>query len=354
MSFRCIRFSLTAAICLAFSSGLFSGGSAAAQSEGDAIARTLPRVVKIFGSGGLRNLAGYGTGFLVSPEGHIVTVSSHILDNEEVVVVLNNGRRFPGVVIGYEPQQDLAVLKIDPKGLDLPYFELDKRVTASSGARVLAFSNMFRVATGDEPVSVMHGVIAAKTRLSARRGAFDVAYDGPVYIIDSATNNTGAAGGVVTLQDGRLLGMIGKELRNTGSNTWVHYAVPVSELADLVEQIRTGNFRSDSHKDDETKDAGKGRYTAVDFGMVLLPDVIERTPAYIDSVIAGSAAEKAGLKPDDLILFVNDDLVQSRRTLQGTLGRLEAGDALRLVVRRKNQLITIELAAPKKEENDKQ
>jgi len=59
------------------------------------------------------------------------------------------------------------------------------------------------------------------------------------------------------------------------------------------------------------------------------------------------------LRPDDLILFVNDDLVQSCRLLQGSLARLEAGDTLRLVVRRQNRLETFELPVPKKEEHEK-
>jgi len=324
----------------------------AAAEPPDAIGRALPRVVKIFGAGGLQHLASYGSGFLVSPQGHVVTAWNHILDSDDVTVVLNNGRRFPARVLGYEPQRDLAVLKIDAEGYEFPYFTLDKTVDVPSGTRVLAFSNMFRVATGDEPVSVMHGVIAAKTRLSARRGAFDAAYDGPVYIVDSATNNTGAAGGVLTTHDGRLLGMIGKELRNAGSNTWVHYAVPASELADLVDQFLTGKATTASTPANEADSAtpGKPRYAAIDFGVVLVPDVIERTPAYVDLVLSGSPAAEAGLRADDLILFVNDDLVQSARALQGALGRLEAGDTVRLVVRRNNRLESFELVVPRKKE----
>ncbi|MGE3315638.1 MAG: S1C family serine protease [Planctomycetaceae bacterium] len=305
--------------------------------------------MKIFGAGGLRNLAAYGSGFIVSPEGHVVTVWNHVLDSENVIIVLNDGRRYQAKVLGYEPDRDLAVLKIDAEGLDLPYFELDGKLTAGTGSRVLAFSNMFKVATGDEPVSVMHGVISARTKLSARRGAFDVAYDGPVYIVDSATNNTGAAGGALTTRDGRLLGMIGKELRNAGSNTWIHYAIPVSELADLVTQIRTGQYKSSNNQSADESEMAI-RYRPLDFGIVLIPDVVERTPAYLDTVITGSAAAKAGMRPDDLVLFVNDELIQSSRAFKSALGRLEAGDTLKLVVRRKNRLETFELTVPRKNE----
>ena len=59
----------------------------AAQTADEAIRQTLPKVVKIYGAGGLRGLAAYSTGFLVSPEGHIATVWSHVLDRDEVTVV---------------------------------------------------------------------------------------------------------------------------------------------------------------------------------------------------------------------------------------------------------------------------
>ena len=129
------------------------------------------KVVKIFGAGGFRGLHAYCTGFLVSGTGHIVTVWSHVLDEQTVTVVLHDGRKFEGKLLGAEPQLDLAVIKIEAE--DLPHFDLEQSVLASPGTRVLAFSNMFKIATGDEPVTVMHGVVAARTRLSARRGVFN-------------------------------------------------------------------------------------------------------------------------------------------------------------------------------------
>ena len=130
------------------------------------------KVVKIYGSGGVHNLEGYGTGFLVSPSGHVVTVWSHLLDSGDVSVVLNDGRRFSAKFLKGDPGRDLAVLKIEGETLDLPFFDLRETADAAPGTRVLAFSNMFKVATGDEPVSVVHGVIAARARLCARRGAY--------------------------------------------------------------------------------------------------------------------------------------------------------------------------------------
>ncbi|MFG0333942.1 MAG: S1C family serine protease [Maioricimonas sp. JB049] len=311
----------------------------------NAIRATQQRVVKIFGAGGIANLHAYGTGFLVSDEGHIVTVWSHVLDGDVVTVVLNNGRRFYGKVLGAEPQLDLAVLKID--ATDLPYFDLDEAATASPGARVLGFGNLFKVATGDEPVSVLHGVVSAVTELTARRGRYEVPYDGPVYIVDAVTNNPGSAGGVLTTWDGRLLGMIGRELRDTESHLWINYAIPIAELRDAVHSIRTGDF---TPRDDVETTDNPQRYGAIDFGLVLVPDVVFRTPAYVDDVLPGSAASRVGLQPDDLIVFVNGELVHSIKTLAAALGRLEAEDDLRLTIRRGKALIPVTLRVPRREE----
>lgn len=322
--------------------------AAEARSTYDTISHVLPRMVKIFGAGGLQGLAAYGSGFLVSKEGHIVTVWSHVLDPNEVIVVLDDGRRFSATVLGAEPQLDLAVLQIvaHDRELDLPHFKLEQDTgTASAGTRVLGFSNMFKVATGDESVSVLHGVIAARTKLKTRRGTFEIPYDGPVYVVDAITNNSGAGGGLLTTREGKLLGMIGRELRNAETNTWLNYSIPLTELVTPVQQIISGDFRSQRRSPDDPGE--EARYFPVDFGIVMIPDVLFRTPAYVNSVVAASDAEKVGLQPDDLIVFVNDDLVQSVRELKSALGRLEAGDTLRLVIRRNDQLESVEMRVPR-------
>lgn len=343
---RPVRIVLTAFVALLLLVGTAQTGRA--QSMRETIENTLPRLVKIYGAGGLQNLAAYGTGILVSPKGHVATVWSHVLDSDQVTVVLNDGRRFQAKVLGAEPALDVALLELDAENLELPYFDLSQAGSAEPGTRVLAFSNMFKVAAGDEPVSVLHGVIAARTKLAARRGRFEIPYDGPVYIVDAITNNSGAAGGALTTRDGTLIGLIGKELRNSESNTWVNYAVPITELRTAITEIQTGVHKSPEPS--EKQEQKPRNYAAIDFGIVMVPDVVFRTPAYIDSVETGSAAAQVGLQPDDLILFVNDELVQSTRMLADEMGRLEGGDALRLIVRRGANLVSVEMAVPRKPE----
>ena len=81
------------------------------------------------------------------------------------------------------------MLKIEAAGL--PHFDLAKAVPLSAGTRILALSNLFNVAMGDEPASVQSGTVSVLTRLEGRRGVFETPYHGPIYVIDVATNNPG-------------------------------------------------------------------------------------------------------------------------------------------------------------------
>jgi len=324
---------------------LLTSASAQAEEVADIVPGVQSRVVKLFGAGGLKNLATYGSGFLVSADGHIVTVWSHLLDSDAVTVVLDDGRRFYGKVIGTDSQKDLAVLKID--GTNLPYFDLAHTATAGPGTPVLAFSNVFKVAVGDEPVSVMHGIVSARTELSARRGRYQVPYRGSVYVLDAVTNNPGAAGGVLTTYDGRLLAILGREVRSDQNHIWLNYAVPIGDLRQTIEDIVAGRHRRpDPLAEMTTRPAGTG-FQAIDFGMVLVPDVVFRTPAYLETVIPDSQAEQLGLKPDDLIVFANGELVSSLRHLDDVLRQLPPGDDLQLVVRRDNELISVTFRVPR-------
>jgi serine protease Do len=228
----------------------------------------------------------------------------------------------------------VAVLKID--AADLPHFDLKGAATGAEGTRVLAFSNLFGVATGDESVSVLHGAVSAVTTLAARRGAYETLYHGPVYVLDAMTNNPGAAGGALTDVRGQLLGMLGKELRSSRNNTWLNYALPANELVEAVEQIKAGNARPVPPAN-ANQNPLPG-LTLNDLGLVMVPNVLERTPPFVDSVRPGSAAAKAGVRPDDLIVYVESRLVQSCNTLTAELGKLDRDSDVHLLLLRSGQL----------------
>ncbi|MEM9702121.1 MAG: serine protease, partial [Planctomycetota bacterium] len=161
-------------------------GSPDSTSARDVTAETLPKVVKIFGAGGLRGLPAYGTGFVISPEGHIATAWNHVLDADpNILAVLDDGRRLTCKLLAADPKAGLAVLQPDRDDLDLPYFDPATFGPTRAGARVLAFSNAYKVAGGDEPVGVQRAVVSAVAKLDARSGRNAAGIDGPVLILDA-------------------------------------------------------------------------------------------------------------------------------------------------------------------------
>jgi len=305
------------------------------------VALVQPKIVKIYGAGGLRGLEAYQSGFLISPQGHVLTAWSYVLDTDLITVTLDDGRRLQAQLIGADPRREVAVLKIEAD--DLPHFRLSDAVELEVGDRVLAFSNLFGVATGDEDASVLHGCVSAKTRLEARRGAFETPYDGPVYVVDAMTNNPGSAGGALTDRQGNLVGILGKEMRNALNNTWLNYVIPASELVTPVDDILAG--KTLPRKVDQSVKKPDQPWTLARAGLRLVPDVLARTPPFIDTVTPDSPAARAELQPDDLILFINNAVVVSCQNAVETLSLIDHIDPLRLTVQRGRQLVEVVLQA---------
>jgi serine protease Do len=305
----------------------------------DAIDSVQPKMVKIYGAGGIQGMANYQSGFLISPEGHVLTIFSHVLDTDSLTVVLSDGRKFEAKLLGADPRLETAVLKIDAVGL--PSFDLAKAASLDAGVRVLTLSNMFGVATGDEPVSVQKGTVSAVARLDARRGAIETPYRGPVYVLDVTTNNSGAAGGALVTRRGELAGMLGKELRNAQNNTWINYAIPIAELRSSVEAIRAGKYVAATESVPASRPARSLDLASLGIGLV--PDVLERTPPYVDHVQPGSPAALAGVRPDDLIVMLNDQLIQSCKILDAALESIDFEDPVKLTVLRGQTMVEFSL-----------
>lgn len=308
----------------------------------EVVAETLPKLVKIHGAGGFRGLESYGSGFLISDDGLIATAWGPLLDADPITAVLDDGRRFEAKLVAVDSMLGLALLKIDAEGVALPYFDLSTARPAEVGDRIFAFSNMFRVAAGDEPVSVMHGSILSHTTLEARRGRVNISFNEPIYLIDSVTNNPGAAGGAIVGLDGLLIGMIGRELRGVETETWINYAISSPVLAQRFAALRDGNLAAETPEEMDLEEMRR----PVELGLVLIPNVTTRTPAYVTDVLADSASQRAGLRRDDLIVFTNGEPTRSIEEFVRQLSRMGKGDPVVIVVRRDGQLETLELEMP--------
>jgi serine protease Do len=325
--------------CAVLLSLLVASVSRAEQPLGDWARDAQRRVVKVYGAGGLSGLEAYQSGFIVSPEGHIATAWSYVLDVEPIVL-LDDGRRFESKIVGFEPSLELAVLKIEAS--ELPYFPINQQTTAQWGDPVIAVSNLFNIATGNEPASVMQGSIASINDLQARRGTFKTPYKGEVLILDLVANNPGAAGGAVVDVQGQLVGMLGKELRDSTTGVWLNYAVPASSLRQAIGDIIAGRKSIAPAETNPTLARDKS-HNLKSLGLVMVPDVLETTPAFVDHVLPESTAADAKLQPDDLILLVNGVRVESQRSFRSILRTIDRRDKVELTVQRDTEILPVVL-----------
>jgi serine protease Do len=313
------------------------------------------KVVKVYGAGGFKGLPSYGSGILVSPKGHILTINNHITSTADISVHVYDGRLYRAKVVSREPELDVAMLQIEDEGVNfLPHYDFAAAATgplSEPGDLMLAFTNCFKIATRDEPMTMQRGVVAAYTDLRGRIGMFDAPFGGEVYFIDTVVNNPGATGGALTNRKGELRGIVGREYKNKLSDTWINYAIPIHStveiqrdekpakvsMANFVDLSIKGKYKQSDDREKGKKD--KGGY----HGIVFVVNAVPTTPPYVEEVMPGSPAARAKLRPDDLIVYVDGELVSSIKGFRELMRHKGPDETVKLEVQRGNRLVGIEL-----------
>ncbi len=298
-----------------------------------------PKLVKIYGAGGFGGLESYQSGFFITDQGHILTTWSTVLDVSTIRVVTSDGVRHDASIVGSDPTTELAIIKIELEGNE--YFPIDEALNVSPGTRIYACSNLFNIAAGQEPFSIQKGVVMATTQLSARRGRLKTIYQGPILVLDAMTNNPGATGGVVIDLQGRAVGLLGKELRDEGAGIYMNFALPNSILASSVQRILSGEVVI--AKRDAQMPKAQNPHSLVDLGITLVPDVLNKTPPYIDHVTDGSVAARSGLLANDLVLLINNQRVDSQKTLRELLATVNRNDNFVMLIQRGQELLQVDV-----------
>ena len=288
-----------------------------------------PKMAKVFGAGAGR-VDAFATGLIVSEQGHVLTSQGVFLDGREVNVVLNDGSEYQATVIRRNRVYQIALLKIAAETPE--YFELSKDPVGEKGDWVLALTNAFRVADKDEPVSATAGIISLRTELEARLTTRDVAYDGQLVLIDAITSNPGAAGGAVITADSGLVGMVGKVISSSETNTRLNYAVPSSVLL---------SFLNDEQSEEMVKDPVETATGNADLGIVLFKLGGRSDPAYVDRVRRGTPAAKAKLRPDDMIVSIAGEKIGTVKEYESAVKSLRAGEEIFIIIKRGTEILRL-------------
>lgn len=299
-----------------------------------AIEAAVQRVVKLYGAKIGRQHA-YGSGVLVSSQGDIITALSIMIEGRTLRAVLHDGRQFPAKVVSRDERRQIARIKID--AANLPYFELTASDHVREGDWLIAAGNSFKVAHGDEDVSVWAGVLSSRTNLNARRRTQEYPYTGPVLIVDAIVTTPGMAGGALVDLEGRLVGLIGNPVTSNLTNTWLNYAIPVEQVRAFVENGPLP--AADRPGQAAAEKSGVRPY----LGLRLFELGGRLKPAYVDRVRPRSPAKKAGVRKNDLIVAIDGRLVATCSDYHEQFAALQPGQEIEITVKRKDELRIIKL-----------
>jgi serine protease DegQ len=268
-----------------------------------------------------------GSGVIVSPEGYILT-NNHVVDAaEEIDVVLADGRKARAKVVGLDPETDLAVIKI---GLDkLPVMQLGRVEAARVGDVVLAIGNPFGVGQ-----TVTMGIISALGRNNLHINHFED------FIQTDAAINFGNSGGALVDTHGNLLGINSAIYSQSGGSVGIGFAIPVSTAKSVMEAIIQSGQVVRGWIGVESQDITPE--LAESFGLS------KQSGAIIAGVVKNGPADRAGIKPGDILLSVDGRAVADTTAMVNLIAQLAPGGKAKMTVLRKNREATLEIQVGKR------
>ncbi|WP_322026681.1 S1C family serine protease [Burkholderia sp. BCC1977] len=336
------------------------GGAPATTSYAEAAQKAMPAVVNVFSSKdgslppdprakdplfryffGDRNArkqqdepaANLGSGVIVSPEGYILT-NQHVVDGaDQIEVALADGRTATAKVIGSDPETDLAVLKINMT--NLPTITLGRSDQSRVGDVVLAIGNPFGVGQ-----TVTMGIISALGRNHLGINTFEN------FIQTDAPINPGNSGGALVDVNGNLLGINTAIYSRSGGSLGIGFAIPVSTARTVLESIITTGSVTRGWIGVEPQDVTPE--IAESFGLQ------QKSGAIVAGVLQGGPADKAGIKPGDILVSVNGEEITDTTKLLNTVAQIKPGSPTKVHVVRKGKEFDVNVVIGKRPPPPKQ
>jgi len=181
-----------------------------------------------------QTIEGYGSGFIVSSDGVVIT-NQHVTQGaEQIVVTTRDGRDFPAKVLGEDPLTDIAVLRVN--GSDLPVAPLGQSTDLMIGEWVLAIGNPFAYLLGNSEPTVTAGVVSATGRnLLPSEGQAGI-YVGMIQT--DAAINPGNSGGPLANASGQVVGVNSNILTPSGGSVGVGFAIPIERAVRVADELR--------------------------------------------------------------------------------------------------------------------
>ena len=263
-----------------------------------------------------------GSGFIVTSDGYILT-NYHVIENAyegnlDVSVMLYDGTTYTATIVGTEPDNDIAVLKIEAEGLNAA--ELADSDELLVGDKVYAVGNPL----GELEFSMTTGYVSAKDRVIATGQGSDAI---SMFQFDAAVNS-GNSGGPVYNELGQVVGVVTAKYADTGVEG-IGFAVPISDAAAIANDLITKGYVTGKAYLGVTINTNYNNMYAQYYGWPL--------GAYVDDVGAGSCAEKAGIVPGDIITKMGGEEIKSYDDLKSAIKRHSAGESVEVELYRADE-----------------
>ncbi|HEU4809689.1 MAG TPA: Do family serine endopeptidase [Sphingomicrobium sp.] len=273
-----------------------------------------------------REAGSLGSGFIISPDGYIVT-NNHLIQGangegtvDTVTVTLTNRKEYPAKIVGRDQLADLALLKIDAK--NLPFVQWGDSTHARVGDWVLAIGDPYGVGS-----TVTAGIISALHRGITGVGAYDR------YIQTDAAINMGNSGGPMFDLNGNVIGINSALISPTGTNVGIGLAIPAEAARPVIEALRRGEKPERGY-------LGVG-LQPVDEDIASSLGLPKDRGEIVRTVQPGDPAAKAGIQQGDVIISVNGKPVNPDETVSYLVANLPVGSRVPIEVVRNGKHVTI-------------
>ncbi|MBL7033034.1 MAG: trypsin-like peptidase domain-containing protein [Candidatus Delongbacteria bacterium] len=271
-----------------------------------------------------RPVENLGSGFLISPDGYLIT-NEHVIHNAtQVVVTLPDSREYVAELKGADFAADVALLKIDAE--DLPYIRFGDSDQLLMGEWVIALGNPYGLFAVNDKPAVTVGVVSAVERDFGKQRNQRIYKD---MIQTDAAINPGNSGGPLVNALGELVGMNTMIYSESGGSIGIGFAIPANRLRRVVEDLRRyGEVQRNYWTGIYVQDMNRLIALSLDYSGV--------GGAIITEIDPGSPGEEAGLEVSDIITGINDKTVQSSREIEQYLlsEDLRVGDEMEFTVYR--------------------